>query len=503
MSERTVGAAPRRPAPGAGSLPRRVCLAAGLAMCLLNGCRTPRPYLDAGRAVSRAVGLVEPVGFRVVGPDGSPIDEPDHAGAELSLTDAVRRAVTTDPGLQAALARVRIAAADADQARLLPNPVLGVVLRWGPGFDGKPQIEASLAQDLVGLLSMPRRSSAADNRLRAAAQDAVTTALDLVFEVQERYSGAQAADRMIEATGERLGLLDRLAGVAQARLEAGEGVRADVTTLRAQQVGLEVEAAEARRLRQENRLRLARLIGEPSGTTEWTLDPWSLPTEEPATEARWVRVALWHRPEIRALRWRLAALGDDAALAGLLPWDGAEAGVAAERDDEWTVGPAVSTPLPVFDTGRIAQARADAAVLEARHTLTQVRRGVVEDVRVAYQSLASHLENLDRVQSELMPLAEQRRREAEAAYRAGLTDITALFLAEQDLQTARAKAIEVELEAALALAGLQRAVGGSGVARTHAGPTPQPPPEAEISPDPKPSTEISTEAGRPARLEPS
>jgi outer membrane protein TolC len=89
---------------------------------------------------------------------------------------------------------------------------------------------------------------------------------------------------------------------------------------------------------------------------------------------------------------------------------------------------------------------------------------VVEEVRVAYQGLAASSANLGRIERELIPLQRQRRQLAEDAYRAGQTDVTPLFLAEEDLRVAQTRAIEVEAQAARALVRLQRAVGGPGVA---------------------------------------
>jgi cobalt-zinc-cadmium efflux system outer membrane protein len=407
--------------------------------------------------MTRALGLAETIEFRA---EGGPLDEPS-AGEALTLTDAVRRAATTDPALQAALARVRIAMADADQARLLPNPVLNLVLRWGPS---KPQIEVSLAQDLVSALRLPREASAADNRLRQAAVDAVTVALDTVAEVQERYLAAQTLESILPLLAERRELTERLVTVARARLDAQEGTRSDLTTLEAQRVELDVDIAETTRQLQEERLRLARLIGEPSGPASWRLDGWTAPSPETRTEGAWIDAALSNRPEIQSIAWTLAALGDDEALTAFLPWEGAGAGIEAQRDDDWFAGPAVSTPIPVFDTGKARQARVAAEQIEARHHLTLAKRKVVEEVRVALRSLNASAENHQRVQSELVPLQQQRRRQAEDAYRAGQTDVTALFLAEQDLRAARAKAIEVEQQMSLALVRLQRAVGGPGVA---------------------------------------
>jgi cobalt-zinc-cadmium efflux system outer membrane protein len=417
--------------------------------------------LEAARSAGEASGTGAPINFIMVGPNGGPLNESDVGGTSLTLADAVKRAVTTDPGLQGAMARVKIAMADADQSRLLPNPVLNVALRWGPG---KPQIEASLGQELVQMLQIRRRSDAADHRLRQAAADAVTVALDVASEVQERYATAQACAELVPLLHERMALLERLASVAKSRLDSGEGTRSDLATLSAQRVELQVEIDQAVLSEREARLRLARVIGQPSSAAVWTLDRWSAPGIEMEPESRWVDTALQQRPEIQGIAWKLKALGDDEAVARLVPWEGAGAGIEAQRDDKWFAGPSVSTPLPVFDTGQAKRARVSAEQLEARHELTLARRKVVEDVRVAYQTMSASNANLARIRGELIPLQQQRRSLAEDAYRAGQSDVTALFLAEQDLRLTQVKAIEVERQVTTAFVHLQRAVGGPGIA---------------------------------------
>lgn len=427
------------------------------------GCSGSAPRLDVPSAIGAAVGLESAIEFRV---EGGPLDEPSvlDSGPTLTIAEAVRRGATSDPAIQAALARVRAALADAKQARLLPNPVLSLALRF-PESGGRPSIEASLAQDLLSLLRRPREASAADNLLREAAAEALVVALDSVAEVQDRYAAVQALDGLLPILERRRGIVEDLLKQEQARLDAGEGTRQDLATLRTQLIEIEVEIAERRRERRDERLRLARLIGEPSSPADWTLDPWSAPRPLSAAEDEWIETALAHRPEVEAIRWRLAALGDRLALAGLLPFEGAEAGVDAERDGgEWAIGPALAAPVPIFDMGQARRERATAEIIEARHDLTRASRLVVEDVRRAYEALVRTEANLARVREELIPLQEERRALAEAAFRNGLTDITSLFLAEQDLQAAFAQAIELEREATLAQVRLRRAVGGAGAA---------------------------------------
>lgn len=437
-------------------------LSAVLLLPALGACASlPRATVEPEALVSEAVRLPGGVAFRTVGPDGGALDEAEAAGGALTLPDAIRRAVTTDPELQSALARVRVASAQADQARLLPNPVLSVVLRAG---EGAPQIEASFVQEFVQALQRPSRAAAADNRLRAAASDAVVVALDVLGEVQERYVEAQSSAALVPLFEERVALIERLVATGNARLEAGEGTRSDVVTLEAQRVELRVSIDRARLDERTARLRLARLIGEPSSSANWVLDAWSPPQGARGTEGEWIDAALRSRPEIQSLAWRLKALGDEAALARLLPWEGADAGLDAQRSDGWQIGPAVSAPLPVFDSGDARRALNTAEQLEARHELTRAKRLVVEDVRTAFQALAASTANLARIERELIPLQRQRRALAEDAYRAGQTDVTPLFLAEQDVRVAETQAIEVEAQAARALVRLQRAVGGPGVA---------------------------------------
>ncbi len=444
------------------SLCRSALSALLLQVLILAACGSvPRVKLDLVRVIGEAVGEGAEVKVVAAGPDGGLIDEPDPAGDLLTLTDALRRDLATDPGLQAAMARVQIARADADQARLLPNPVLNVVVRTG---SGRPQVEASLAEDFLRAMQVRRRASAADHRLHKAVAEAVVVAIDAVSEVQERYLRAQAAAQVVPLLRERSAILEQLEAVASSSLDAGEGTLSDLVTLQAQRVGLAVELDQAVLEARDERLHLARLIGEPSGDAAWKLDPWVAPGVAVESESAWIGAALVHRPEIQVACWELRALGDEGALAGFFSWEGTSVGIDTQRDDGWSGGPSVSTPLPLFDVGQAARVRATAEQMEARHELTLVRRRIVEEVRVAHQALVASNANLVRIRDDLIPLQRRRRALAEEAYRAGQSDVTGVFLAEHDLRVTQAKAIEVEHQAALALIRLQRAVGGPGAA---------------------------------------
>ena len=152
-------------------------------------------------------------------------------------------------------------------------------------------------------------------------------------------------------------------------------------------------------------------------------------------------------------------------MTSLAPLEGGDMGVHGEHDGKWALGPDVTTPLPIFDWGQAKRAKAIGQRMEARHQLTQLQRLVVEEVRRAYASYAESRATLNAAQTQLMPLQEKRREQAELAYKNGEADLTTLLLAEADLEDAKAKLVELQEKVTVAMVKLQRSVGGAGVAK--------------------------------------
>jgi outer membrane protein TolC len=424
------------------------------------GC-TVIPRVEIEQDAAGHAGLGDPIAFSEV---GGPIDERLPEFQALSLGDAISLTLRTDPRIQAAMARVRIAQADAKQARLISNPVLSVVLRWPTSGGGSPDIEAGLTAELISLLAKPGQISVADSRLRASAAEALSTVLDVLSEVQERYVAAQTSDELLAVIEDRSRIVERLLDVTQSRLNAGEGTRLDVLSLQAQRIEAEAEVAELRLERLDDRVRLARLIGVPSAATDWQLTPWEHRSIPSFPESRWIELGLENRPEIKQQQLELAAFGQELDLARYAAFEGADVGIDGERaDGEWTIGPALELPIPIFDFGQARRERAGAVVIEARHKLTGLRRQIVEEVRRAHAAYVASRDNLDRVRNQLIPLARQRLDQAEAQFRGGQTDISGFLIAGQELRAAQIRQVELERRNSQAHIRLHRAVGGPAV----------------------------------------
>lgn len=402
--------------------------------------------------------------------EGDPLDAPDAAPGLLTRIKATERALRNSPELQAALAEVRGGLAEAKQARLLANPVLDLNVRF-PTESGDEVIEAGLSQPLIDLLTRPARSRATDARLRASAQRVVLEAIDVLRETRRAYADALAAEAQLDVLDQQADLLDRLLEMAEARQRGGEASKLDVVGFRARRAALDTRSIRVRAQRRAARLTLARLIGRPSGDAEFELEP-AEESRALAPEREYLRTALAARPEVQAMVFELAALGEQVTLAGFTPFDGMSAGVEAESEDETSIGPSISVPIPIFDFGGNAKERARAEVLAARHRLTGVSRLVIEEVRQALTAALAAAESVSAITDTLLPLQRDRVEQTRAAYRAGFADVTAVLQAEQDLLDAEAELIDARFRRQIADADLDRAAGGAGADDAATQPTP-------------------------------
>lgn len=436
---------------------RSIPLAAILAA--VAACAGPIPETAPGAAAARATGLAEDLDLRTTW-DAPEAALPWAADAVLREADGLAVALRNSPELQVALAEARLALHGAEGARLWANPLLSVVVRWG---EGRPAVETGLTAPLLELLQTPRRAAVADARLRAAAAHCVTVALDVTTAWREAFAEAVAAEAALPELRARDELLARWADVADRRLQAGEADASESASVRARRADAEIETAAAQARVAAARGRLALLLGCPSAAAEGPLET---PPDTPLPELDRAAQALRARPELHEAAWELQALGDEAALAALAVWRDTELGVSAERPDGWELGPAISVPLPLFDLGGNAKDTAAAARLAARHRWTACARAILGEVRAAERDHRAAQAALAAVRDRLAPLQQERLRLAEAAWRAGAADISAVLLADEERRTTRLRIVELTRELRLARIRLDRAASGLADAAT-------------------------------------
>jgi cobalt-zinc-cadmium efflux system outer membrane protein len=132
-----------------------------------------------------------------------------------------------------------------------------------------------------------------------------------------------------------------------------------------------------------------------------------------------------------------------------------------EPEGDWTVGPAIELPIPIFDQG---QARVGAAAAEVRESLERYRALAVEvrsQVRKAWTRMESARRRVAHYPAVLLPLRRQIIEETQREYNAMLAGVYQLLQAKRDeVETGRGY-VETLTEYWVARAELERAVGGA------------------------------------------
>jgi cobalt-zinc-cadmium efflux system outer membrane protein len=304
---------------------------------------------------------------------------------------AVRIALATNRRLQAEYDKLGIAAAEIADATVLHPLEVEVKAKLENGDIHELEIDA--IQDIMGLLQMPQRRSAAHADLEAARARAVRAAVELVANVELAYLDVVAAQQQLELWQTALDAAAASAEIAERQHAAGNISQLALARERDQRAQATVDVTRA-----EVEVRVARAAFENvlglGGDVKWTIAGRlaDLPAAAPVLDTLETD-ALATSLEISALRAEKSAAEDRRGIArvrSVLPALGV--GVAADRqDDEWAVGPAIAIGIPLFDQQQGPRARANAEIKRARNeeaaTAIAVRahaRAVRERVAGAY-----------------------------------------------------------------------------------------------------------------------
>ncbi len=349
------------------------------------------------------------------------VARPAHAESiELSLADAVARALSDGTAARIAAERVEGARALAQISRSALLPTLQTSLAGSdqvinlatfgftpPGasplagpftvLDGR----ISAAAKLIDVAAM-RRYQAARQGVTVSMSERRATENDVAAAVATVYVAMQRARAKVEQAGANVQLFEKLRDLARDQEKAGVAIkldtmRADVQLTRERQALL-----VARNDFDASRLALLHAIGTDLGAEVRLTDPFTERTRDFASAEDALSLARAERPELRASeeRLRAATLRLAAARAERWPTIGAEAFAAengngpSDLETVYTAGGTLT--LPIFTGGRISgeisAASAEAHELELEKL--ELERQIAEDVRralLAFESAKSRV----------------------------------------------------------------------------------------------------------------
>jgi cobalt-zinc-cadmium efflux system outer membrane protein len=337
----------------------------------------------------------------------------------MSADEGVRLALGDNPRVDAILAELDAAEAQALQASLLKNPFLHASLLFPNDSQGKA-IDIGLSWDVLGLLTLGPRREAADQARAAARLKAVAGILELAARSRTAWF-THMADRegaaMLAGQAEAAELS---AEIAQRLEQAGNLPPLASSVAQAARLDARFALEDAEMASRTSLERLAALLGvnDPARLALPENLP-RLPAVDPAAPDLSILESV--DLQLAALRADLARVRQQGESARRAGWtDALELGWTWDRETsgEWKDGPSLGLSVPLFDTGeaRRAAARFEADQLEAR--IAERKLAVTREAREASNRMLRARARVEHLRENLLPLLSDAQDQALLQYNA-------------------------------------------------------------------------------------
>lgn len=367
---------------------------------------------------------------------------------ELSLDDAVLKALQHNPRLQVFDVRMRGLRALEQTATLRPAYEIEVEVENVAGsgeFQGVDAAEQTLALSSIIELGGKRaaRMAQASARTRMAAAEREAQALDLLGEVTETFVATLAAQQRLSLAEDALALARTTLQTVEQRAQAGAAPDAEVLRAQAALGQSKIALSRLQQLLETQKTKLATLWG--------------------ATEADFGELQgdLFQFPPADDFESLFAKAKDSAALAVFASearLKEAELRLARSRastDIGWSLG--VRRVEETGDSGLIAgvsiplfsgrRGRGEILAAEAEREQVEFRREAAllelhAQLYEAYQHRQQNIEAATTLQNEVIPTLDRALRETREAYERGRYSYLDLIAAQRELLDARHSVIE-------------------------------------------------------------
>lgn len=443
--------------------PRRILSLVVLTMlAVVGGCASLDPKPDINRAAS-TVGERSGVTPTWTEPWEATLTTWD-GRTPLKVEQAVAMALRNNREIRSQVEQIATSRADLVQAGLLPNPVVGLTLRFP--FDpvsGGSFVGAQAVQSFTALWLRDGKIKAADARLNQTVLDISDKALRLVSEVKTTHTRIAFGQSALTLSDENLATIQRSIDSLDARIRGGEGTTLDVNRARQQLAKAQAEGAIVLRDIAKERRRMLELIGFAGEGAEWTADVNAAAMNDPSIdEAAAITLAGSQRLDVAAARSIVEAQRADLSIEekSRLRDFGLGADFERDVDGKKTIGPVLEVGIPIFDTNAAQIAKAGALARAALASYEALSQRAVREARVAWVELDSASRLAEQYRSTVLAISERNLTLAEAALKSGQADVTVLLDAQREVVEARRTLNDLERDAALARIALEQAVGG-------------------------------------------
>jgi len=394
---------------------------------------------------------------------------PDAEAVSLSVDEAVAAALESNPEIRATVRRLSLAQLKTSTAHSLDDPML-MMRDWDTPL--RRPWDLNQAQLMVSLQQTFPSRQKRDQRARLAEDDAGVAAIDLETLRQEVSAEVRklCADLMRNADEMRLqerqsALLKEALTVALAQYTTGKAPQADVLRAQMALTKLNEQLIELEEERDNARAQLNALMGQPPDKAIEIAGNYAIPAALPSIEEL-EQAAIEHRPELTALRTRIAKSKDEGKLTRLAMKPDFTVGLGYMLMPTGSLArnaymAEVSMNLPWLNRERHdgEAKQADAATDVSQAELDARASTVFLEIRQAQIEVLAAEKRVKLYRDTLLPQAEASFKSSTAAYQNNRAEFMSLIDAQNlllDIQTAFYKA-SAATDAGMAQ--LERAIG--------------------------------------------
>ena len=411
---------------------------------------------------------------------------------QLAVESAVQIALLNNRGLQAAYSELGISEAQMVEASLPPSPTISLARIVATG---ELEIERQILQNVLGLLTLPRRKEIAEAKFQQAKFRAVEATLKTAAEAMRAYYRVVAANRSVVFLEEARTTAEALSDLAKKLGETGALPKLDQAREHAFTAEVNGQLAQARLKSRVEREKLIRALGLWGSETALKLPTVLKPLPKSPQSIKDVETeAVKRRVDLEIARQELELLAKQLGLTkttrfidvlevrgiSRTEWKAVERTVYSlnpgpppilnseqEREREKTRwrGVELEFKIPIYDFGEARTRLAEETYMAAVHRLIEKAVNVRSEAREAYTGYRGAYDIAMHFQREILPLRQIINDEMLLHYNGMLKDLFSLLTDTKARIAANIQAIDATRDYWLAKVDLHVAlVGGGAVA---------------------------------------
>lgn len=433
---------------------------------LLFGCAAPPPPAFDGVSQALSGRLDQTVAWRGVSESDQAADDAVHRLLSKPLTAdaAVQISLLDNRDLQATYEDLGIARADLVQAGLLKNPIFAFDLRIPDVSPKKTYLDFSIEDDFVDLLLRPLRKQMAQDAFAVAQAHVVGQVLQLAADTRTAFYAYQAAQQQVDIA-QRADAAQAAALDVENRLHAaGNTSELNLLTQESMANQSHVDRLDAQAAQATARENLDQLMGLGGDDLQWSVT--DRLAEPPANEIDGhglETLAVRRNAEVESARAAVTAAAGTLGITQKTSWFAStDVGPNAERetDGQWRIGPSLMVPVPLFDQGQAAVAKAVAQYRQSRQRYLAVVADVQSRVRLALDQMERARTRALFYRDQQLPLQQKLVEQMQLQFNGMYVGIFELLSAKRDeIETGR-QYVDSLRDYWTARAALELAIGG-------------------------------------------